>query len=288
MAPHLTAPPPLEEDLTLPRLLCLHGGGVTASIFEAQARSFMRYLRPSFRLVFADGPFFCDPHHAIIPVYTSHAPFRRWLRWLPEHSDIDAESAVDEISYAIRSAMAADDAKHATGEWVGLVGFSQGAKLAASMLLEQEARIRQAQTTGDDLAPGLLEDAGIRWRFGILMAGRAPLANLCPGQPELLSSKALVSAAEISEGFEFVGEVDEEAVLRTPTVHVHGLADEGLHLHRRLLEQYCAPGTATLLEWDGNHRIPIKSKDVERVVDAIWDVAEKTGVDVTRVPSRLG
>jgi pimeloyl-ACP methyl ester carboxylesterase len=281
----MAPPPAVEDDLSLPRLLCLHGGGVTASIFEAQFRTLLRYLRPSFRLVFADGPFLCEPHHAIIPVYTSHAPFRRWLRWLPEHSDIDAESAIEEINYAIRDAMSADDAKGATGEWVGLVGFSQGAKLAASMLLEQEARIRQAQTTGNDLAPGLLEDPSIRWRFGILMAGRAPLANLCPGQPELLSSKALVSAADISEGFGFVDKVEDEAVLKTPTVHVHGLADEGLHLHRRLLEQYCEPGTTTLIEWDGSHRIPIKSKDVVRVVGAIWDVAEKTGVDVTRVAS---
>lgn len=192
---------------------------------------------------------------------------------------------MEEISYAIRDAMAADDAKGATGEWVGLVGFSQGAKLSASMLLEQEARVRHARKTGDDLLPGLLEDSSIRWRFGILMAGRAPLSNLCPGQPELLSSKALVSAADISEGFGFVDKVDDEAVLKTPTVHVHGLADEGLHLHRRLLEQYCEPGTTTLVEWDGNHRIPIKSKDVERVVTAIWDVAERTGVDVKRVAS---
>ena len=39
-------------------------------------------------------------------------------------------------------------------------------------------------------------------------------------------------------------------MLRTPTVHVHGMADPGLHLHRRLLEQYCEEGSATLVEWD--------------------------------------
>jgi hypothetical protein len=60
------------------------------------------------------------------------------------------------------------------------------------------------------------------------------------------------------------------------------MADAGLHLHRILLDEYCEHGTAALLEWEGAHRIPIKSKDVDRVVDAIYDLAESTGVSVTR------
>ncbi|KAF1996262.1 hypothetical protein P154DRAFT_443792 [Amniculicola lignicola CBS 123094] len=273
-------PPTIPDSTHLPRLLCLHGGGVNASIFAAQSRSLIKHLQHSFRLVWADGPFFCDPHSDIISVYASHAPFRRWLRWLPEHSEIDAESCIEEIGYAIRTAMEDDEREGGRGEWVGLVGFSQGAKLSASLLLEQQCREEKAEREGStewDLGP--VGVAGLNWRFGILLAGRAPLSNL---NPEIQKSQALVSAANISEGFQFVKEMDEGAILKKDTVHVHGMADPGLHLHRKLLNEYCEDGSAVLVEWDGAHRIPLRSKDVDRVVGAIYDVAEKTGIQVTR------
>ncbi|KAF2252928.1 hypothetical protein BU26DRAFT_476706 [Trematosphaeria pertusa] len=273
-------PSTIPDSKPLPRLLCLHGGGVNAAIFEAQSRSLIRHLQHSFRLVWADGPFFCDPHSDVIHVYGSYAPFRRWLRWLPDHAEIDAESCIDEIGYSIRTAMEDDDREGGRGEWVGLVGFSQGAKLSASLLLEQQAREEKARRERkNDIGVGPIGVPGLNWRFGILLAGRAPLSNL---NPEVLTSRALVSAGDISEGFQFVEEVDGEAILRKPTVHVHGMADAGLHLHRKLLDEYCEEGSTTLIEWEGAHRIPIKSKDVERVMGAVYDVAEKTGVKVTR------
>lgn len=271
--------PPPPDSKTLPRILCLHGGGVNAAIFEAQSRSLIPHLKHSFRLVWADGPFFCDPHTDIIHVYGTYAPFRRWLRWLPEHAEIDAETCIEEIGYALRTAMEDDDREGATGEWVGLMGFSQGAKLAASLLLEQQAREEKARRDGTEVATGLTEIAKLNWRFGVLLAGRAPLSNL---NPDVLKSQALVGAADISEGFEFCKEVDDEAILRKPTLHVHGMADAGLYLHRRLLHEYCEKSTATLVEWEGAHRIPLKSRDVERVVGAIYDLAESTGVKVSR------
>jgi hypothetical protein len=120
---------------------------------------------------------------------------------------------------------------------------------------------------------------GINWRFGILLAGRAPLSNL---NPTIMQSQALVDAGSISEGFEFCKQVDDEAILRKPTLHVHGTADPGLHLHQKLLHDYCEHGTATLVEWEGAHRIAIKTKHVDRIVDAVYDLAESTGVAVLR------
>ncbi|KAI8940401.1 hypothetical protein NX059_004092 [Plenodomus lindquistii] len=272
-------PPTTPNTTALPRILCLHGGGVNAAIFKAQSRSLIRHLQHSFRLVWADGPFFCDPHPDVVSVYSSYAPFRRWLRWLPEHSDIDNESSIEEIGYSMRTAMMEDDRLGGTGEWVGLMGFSQGAKLSASLLLEQKAREEAARTHGKAVQPGLIGLPDPDWRFGILLAGRAPLSNL---NPSLLKSEALVDACDLSEGFKFSTAVDAQAKISKPTLHVHGMADPGLHLHRKLLEEYCAQDTATLVEWEGAHRIPLKSKDVERVVTAIYDLAEATGVQVQR------
>ena len=263
----------------LPRILCLHGGGVNAAIFEAQSRSLIRHLQHSFRLVWADAPFFCDPHEAVVDVYGSYAPFRRWLRWLPEHPEIDAESCIEEMGYAIRTTMEDDDREGATGEWVGLMGFSQGAKLSASILLEQQAREAKARREGQSVEAGFTEIQDLHWRFGILLAGRAPLSNL---NPDVFCSPALVGAGDLSEGFQFCKEVEDDTLLRMPTLHVHGMADEGLHLHRKLLHEYCSKDSTMLVEWEGAHRIPLKSKDVERVIGAIYDIAEKTGVRVKR------
>ncbi|KAL5121362.1 hypothetical protein ACEQ8H_000830 [Pleosporales sp. CAS-2024a] len=261
----------------LPRILCLHGGGVNAAIFKTQSRALIRHLQHSFRLVWADGPFLSDPHPDVIDVYGSYGPFRRWLRWKPEHAEIDSESCMHEIGYAIRTAMQHDDSEGGTGEWVGLMGFSQGAKMAANLLLEQQAREEEATRTRQPLETSLIGLPGINWRFGILLAGRAPLSNF---NPRIMKSPALVVAGQISEGFEFCKHVDDKIILRKPTLHVHGLADAGLHLHRKLLHDYCEAGTATLVEWDGAHRLAIKKKDVDPIVEAIYNLAESTGVPV--------
>ncbi|KAF2400524.1 hypothetical protein EJ06DRAFT_530493 [Trichodelitschia bisporula] len=250
----------LDPTLHNPRILCLHGGGVTGEVFQLQARALIARLNPYFRLVFADGPFLCDAGPGIEPVYSDFAPFRRWLRWLPEHTEIDDESAADEVWYQLRRTMDDDNVKGATGEWVGMMGFSQGAKLAASLLYDQQAR-------EEKLGKG---KAGTNWRFAVLLAGRAPLVSFSEASK---GRKGMVGAGEVSEGFTDVEGAD---LLRYPTIHVHGLADKGLHLHRRLLDQYCDKKTATVVEWDGDHRVPIKSKDVVPVVDAILDVARQT------------
>lgn len=61
-------------------------------------------------------------------------------------------------------------------------------------------------------------------------------------------------------------------------VDVHGTRDPGLVQHRKLLAQYCEEGTTRLMEWDGDHRVPIKTKDVLALVRNIWDVAFETGL----------
>ncbi|KAF2099318.1 citrinin biosynthesis oxidoreductase CtnB [Rhizodiscina lignyota] len=267
-----------KDDPTLhsPRILCLHGGGVTGEVFRLQARALIAKLSPTFRLVFSDGPFYCDPGPGIVPVYANFGPYRRWLRWLPTHAAIDAESAVDEIWFQLRTAMDDDDALGADGEWVGLLGFSQGAKLSACLLFDQQVR-EEAKKRGDE---GALMDKPTTWKFGVLLAGRAPLVSLSEYSA---GRNGLVNAGEISEGFDSAPEDEGEAdaqghTLRIPTVHVHGLLDPGLHLHRRLLNHYCDPKSVTLVEWDGNHRVPIKAVDVDKVVEATFDVARKTGV----------
>lgn len=279
--PHQTAPP-ADPTLPLPRIMCLHGGGVNADVFRLQMRAVSSRLSGRFRLVFADGPFICPAHPAVASVYGSHGPFRRWLRWLPEHPAVDAETAAAEVRYQLRTAMEDDDRAGATGEWVALLGFSQGAKIAASLLLAQQtlqARgLIPAAATSNTSADGSSTYDAVRWRFGVIMAGRAPLVRL---DERMGAIRGVQEASGIGAEFKDWAEVggdDTEHILRIPTVHVHGLRDPGLGLHRRLLNEYCEKGSARLVEWDGDHRIPIKGGDVEAVTEGILLTADELGI----------
>ncbi|KAG4031504.1 hypothetical protein MFRU_009g02750 [Monilinia fructicola] len=245
---------PHDPTLQLPRLLCLHGGGTNAVIFIMQCRALSLHLKPYFRLVFAEAPFECGPGPDVTSVYGDFGPFKRWLGWLPEHAVINARDEVIAIEESIEKAMREDDAKGATGGWVGLLGFSQGAKIAGSLLLRRQIR----EEGGRDLE-------GQDWRFAVLMAGRAPLISLEREQDRW-------------------GQVDENDILTLPTIHVHGMKDPGLDYHKELLNIWCERGSAQLIEWDGNHRIPIKSADVEAVVTPMLALAKKLGVLTVDLP----
>lgn len=267
MSASRSATPDPSTTLGLPRILCLHGGGVNATIFRSQMRAFLTHpqLATRFRFVFVEAPFFCDEGIGVYPVYSSWGPFRRWSRWLPSHETIDASTCMHEILYAIKQGMKADEG---TGEFVAVLGFSQGAKVACSLLLKQQ--LDEANGTEDKVSP-----LG-NFRFGVILAGRAPLLAL---NEEMEAMKFLQSAAGLPDEADMDAIYDSpEHKLRLPTVHVHGLRDEGLHLHRRCVEDYCAAGTTTLVEWDGPHRIPIKKIDVEKVVDALVATADEYDV----------
>ncbi|KAL4778865.1 serine hydrolase-domain-containing protein [Aspergillus varians] len=258
------ATPQKDTTLHLPRLLFLHGGGTNARIFRSQCRGLRARLSPYFRIVFAEAPFYTTPGPDVVSVYEKWGPFRAWFP--PGYgvgnsynatvpiSDSPAASKIvlSSIEQSIEAAMAEDDHAGGTGAWMGLLGFSQGAKMAASLLLRQQNTIP---------GPNRVK-SGIDYRFAVLLAGRAPMVSL---------------AQEDETWFPGCG-AGFEPPLHLPTIHVHGMKDPGLPLHRELLDYGCEYGSARLIEWDGEHRVPIRSKDVMAVVDAMLDIARETGV----------
>lgn len=261
--------PPTEPDSTLhlPRILCLHGGGTNAKIFRAQCRVLERKLRPTFRLCYADAPLASQAGPDVTSVYQEFGPFRAWLRWRPDDGQNDASTIVEGIETSLRIAMTEDDSKGAFGDWVGLLGFSQGAKVCAS-LLSWEQRRGQASRERSWMP---------HFQFGILLAGRGPLVSLNP-EPDPAPGFVRAACISFQSPDDYVGIGRMERLLDIPTLHVHGRQDPGLDQHRRLLRECCEQGSARLLEWDGNHRVPIKTKDVERLVEEIVAIASQAGV----------
>lgn len=256
-----------DQSLHLPRILCLHGGGTNAKIFRAQCRSIRRYLSSTFRLVFAEAPFSSEAGPDVTQVYHEYGPFKRWLRSSEAHPYIDPVAAVEAIADSLRAAMDEDDRLGGHGEWVGLLGFSQGAKMCASLLFHQQVR---SERLG-------MHQAGSNWRFAVLLAGRGPLVSF---DSNLVISPALVDASQVA----MTPLADEKFqhnlghMLYLPTIHVHGTLDPHLDQHRKLLTQYCERETVRVMEWEGGHRVPIKTKDVLNLVRQIWDIAYETGV----------
>ncbi|KAI3391252.1 hypothetical protein diail_7670, partial [Diaporthe ilicicola] len=217
------------------RILALHGGGTNSRIFKAQCRALEASLNDhGIRLVYAEAPFSSVPGPDVLSVYSKRGPFKAWLR----SPDVTTPKAQDlaAVERAILEAVRADDELGGTGAWIAVLGFSQGAKIAASLLLQQQRR-RTHHFNFD-------------FSFGVLLAGRGPLIDFCPD-------------------LELEG---QEMRLFIPSIHVHGYRDPGLSLHRKMLDQCCARGTTYLVNWDGDHRLPIKKGDVQKVVSAILEM----------------
>jgi hypothetical protein len=259
-----------DRSVHLPRIVCLHGGGTNARIFRAQCRVLRAHLAPFFRLVFADAPFPSRPGPDVESVYAEWGPFRSWLPPAPGGGLTTTVNAIDQdvverIEQSLAAAMREDDDTGATGAWVGLLGFSQGAKMAASLLWRQQQQSQnrsrmkgwEGEADGDD-SPRHQDHTPRKspkmdCHFAVLMAGRAPLVSLGPDTRTL-------------------------GLLQLPTIHVHGLRDAGISMHRDLLHRHCEKGSVSLVEWDGDHRVPIQTKDVGAVVVKILHVARATGV----------
>ncbi|KAJ9148360.1 Esterase [Pleurostoma richardsiae] len=281
------------SDLSLPRILCLHGGGSNARIFRAQCRVITSHLRGRFRLCFADAPLPSKPGPDVLSVYEGWGPYRAWLppAWIdgiPDREMGQVDAAITLVEDVIESTMEADNLS-ASGPWVGIMGFSQGAKTAASVLLRQQLQLEVGAVPR------------FSFKFGVILAGRGPLVTGIEGT-FLTTSRAIRKANLAFRGHRFGeaeneredagnklaglgntrqpihGHVEPDQRLHIPTTHVHGLGDPGLQLHRRLREEWCEPNSTRLLEWDGGHRIPIKAKDVAVLVDHILRMAEASGV----------
>ena len=257
-----------ESTLHLPRILCLHGGGTNAQIFKSQCRALEGQLKSEFRLIFAEAPFISQAGPDVRSVYKDWGPFKRWLRWRPEHPDIKPHDATREIDRCLEDAMLKDDSRGAAGEWVALLGFSQGAKVCASLLYRQQIC---NYILGEQHAAGSNQN----YRFGVLLAGRSPLVSL---DQDITLDPPLPDASHITTSGENAWSRNNPHILHLPTLHVHGRRDQGLGQHRDLFNNFCSSQSRVLVEWDGDHRVPLKFKDVWFVACQIRALARQTGV----------
>lgn len=256
-SPPQSKPPPSFQH---PRVLCLHGGGANSRILRVSCRVLEAQLATRARLVYADGPFLAPPGPLLNGIFADWGPFRSWLppalgvgpgkgqgvQCIAEHPE-DVASIVESIEQALRTAMEEDDRAGGTGPWVGFLGFSQGAKMAASLLLRQQLEYHRAASL-----PSVL--------FGVLIAGPAPFVSLNP------TSAQSALPLHLSP---------ERTLLHIPTIHVHGTHDSVNSSPREWLYHGCSPDSRQLFVWDGDHFVPTRTEDVAAVVRMIANLLDK-------------
>lgn len=221
-----------SNDKTLPRILCLHGGGTSALIFNFQTRRLVKALRSHFRFVFIDAPFECEAGAGVLPVFEGVGPF---FTFIPK---TEAEEAI--VESVIQKKLTEEDG----APFVGLLGFSQGGKIASGLLHEQQ------QT--HQVAPAL--------RFGVIINGSYP--------PLRQPSNPSTTIPRLTESTQKEWKDKHEGCIRLPSVHVHGTLDNAIDNHRLLARCY-DPSMTTVMEFENGHHLPTSDDDTMKIADEV-------------------
>ncbi|KAL6716014.1 hypothetical protein ACLMJK_006976 [Lecanora helva] len=260
------------------RVLCLHGMGVNATIFKAQTAHF-RSLLVDFEWVFVDGPIECQAAPAIAAFYSP--PYRCWYT-TPTTAKVDAAQRL--IATIIER----------KGPFDAVMGFSQGAALAASAILRHQ--------TENPLKPPLFQMAifmcspvpfsqslefGIDARKYFGLTGRPKATR--PGCPTTIPDYLITDPAylkgedeldlsssddDMKPTFGYPREIYyqmyhstvDKVRISIPTANVYGRYDQW-RLHSKDLVDLCANNLTTVFEHDGGHEIPKSAS--EGICDAI-------------------
>lgn len=248
-----------ENSDLLPRILCLHGGGTSSLIFTFQSRRLVKFLQPHFRLVFIDAPHECGPGPGVLPFFEGAGPYYQWVSKTEE----EEEQVRERIEEALgkKDDDDDDDGNKAGQPFVGVIGFSQGARVAAGLLHQAEAQAHTQDRKGDGDGDRVLREKGLR--FGVLMNGSYP--------PLRQSSNPSTILPRLSEHTQRDWNDRHEGVIHTPSIHVHGIRDPALPASK-LLTKCFDPSSATVLEYDNGHHLPASDDDSKVIVDHILRV----------------
>lgn len=237
-------PEDTETPDTRPIILCLHGGGSTSTVFKIQCRRLIWTLGSQFKFVFANAPHEGDPGFGMLPVFESCAPFYRWVtrKWklgegATEPTPAEEVRLVDE---ALDEVVRREAGEEGWKRVVGVVGFSQGARLVGGLLLRQK----------------LWEYAGsegeCKWhlKFGVMVGGPYP--------PIAMS--------------ESVEQAQYELLKEVPTVHAWG-RDDHVKSGCEEMRVACESDVCFAMQFEGGHHMPLKdveAKDLCDLIMAAW------------------
>ncbi|KAL3477121.1 serine hydrolase FSH [Aspergillus californicus] len=246
--------PPSTPKNPLPRIACFHGAGSNAEIFEIQCSFLSSLLADTITLEFFNGPFPRAAGPGVLPAFADYGPYKSWFDYgtgPPDHHHGDGSGydsvGRDGVERAWR--MMAERSGPGKGEWVGVMGFSQGTRVAGGLLLDQQRRDALGLGSG-----GLGNEVWPRVKFGVLcMGGGAPMES------------------EVAYKFN-----ESDNVVEIPTLHLHGLKDEFLKNGREQRARYYEEEQTTLYEINYHHAMPWVKAESEELARLIKDIYKRT------------
>ncbi|KAI9713208.1 MAG: hypothetical protein M1820_001193 [Bogoriella megaspora] len=213
-------------------IACFHGGGSTGDIFKIQCERLQAELEgEGIELVFFDGPFERDAGPGM-QVFEDYGPFKSWFFTDALGNQTADGSGFDESNTGgLQRVRRMLELRAPKDQWAGVMGFSQGTRVAAGLLLEQQQRINKGTNDG--------------WNFGFGIfcnGGGAPMQSSPAEEPELI---------------------------KIPTLHVHGSKDFNLENGRKQKKGHFDEDAATLMEINYHHAMPWTPKDLDQFAGLI-------------------
>ena len=217
---------------------CFHGGGSNNEVFSTQCIRLQQLVKNEMEFVFFEGPFERAAGPGVLPIFEDYGPFRNWFKVYdgPEIGDGSGWDAAG--TNGVERTWKLLEKRAPKEEWMGVLGFSQGTRMASGLLLDQQRRAARNDSNGFDL------------RFGILCNGV---------NPPMETIKKESTNGESSHA--------DSELITIPTVHFHGLVDEFLESSRKQKATYFSPKTSTLREINYHHAMPWAKDDLALLAD---------------------
>ena len=232
-----------DSKTALPAILCLHGGGSTATVFKIQTRRLQWNLGKQFRFVFPQAPIEGSPGTGMLPVFASCAPFYRWVsRRFKINERGDEMTPEDEVKVIDDIILKAMEENGGVDSFVGVIGFSQGARLTAGLLLRQRLEEQQWGSS--------------RWKFkfGVVIGGPFPPISVHSGDLAL----------------------DYNVLKNIPTLHAWG-RDDFVGDGSKAMADACDSPDCFVFHYDGGHHLPLKDKEAKELCGLIVEAWHASG-----------
>ncbi|KAF5131368.1 Esterase FUS5 [Metarhizium anisopliae] len=236
-----------KQESLLPRILCLHGAGSNGAIFRVQGRKIFSALGKDFQFVFIEAPFLSTPGPGM-ELFADSGPFYRWQ--CDMGASLSFDITTDEVNAErdkVRALLEDHLLKKDDGQalFVGIMAFSQGARVATGLLMHL-AQMRRRGRTDDfyDIKFAIINNATY---------------------PPLYLNDEMTAAPER---------------VMIPTLHIHGSNDPWRPESEHMLAEFFDLSCATVAGFTGKHQLPLAKDDVDEVVTAIRRLSANATQDI--------
>ncbi|KAJ5729599.1 uncharacterized protein N7483_004107 [Penicillium malachiteum] len=272
------------------KILCLHGFGTNAYIMKQQMGTLFKYCNPKWRFVFLEAELECPPAHGA----AKYPP--PYFTWSTELDPTSIRGSCDLVKKAFEE----------QGPFDGVLGYSLGATVIISYLLEQITRYPQEPLpikfgffcapvpiiTGDvaysesvygSLSPedlqrlrsadleqlDLLPEPARTTVYNLIHAAGSLESTLCRTRKELLDRPLEDIPCVLHHDF-------YPARLPIPTLHAHSKNDPPiLKLCAELAQEFCDPAWRVSYKHSVVHGIPRSAAEAEEMIAAMELVVSK-------------